>query len=67
MPADQRVRALDRFWRGPDRGEPGSGLGLAIVDRLVRASGGGVRLDEAASGGLAVVVDLPLATTSPSG
>jgi signal transduction histidine kinase len=63
MPPDQRVRALDRFWRGPDQGSDGSGLGLAIVDRLARASGGRVFLQDAPSGGLAVSVDLPLAPT----
>ena len=56
--AEQRARAFDRFWRGSGA-EGGSGLGLAIVARLVVADHGGVRLDAAAGGGLAVVIDLP--------
>ena len=66
MSATARERALRRFWSDPpadgDRGGGrGSGLGLAIVHRLVSADGGQLRLQEAESGGLAVVIDLPRA------
>lgn len=64
MSAEQRERAFDRFWRdSTDHDEGGFGLGLAIVRRLVRASGGDVRLDEAPGGGLSVRVSLRSAAT----
>jgi signal transduction histidine kinase len=54
--AEQRARALDRFWRrGPSSG---TGLGLAIAHRLVTADGGVLELREASSGGLDAVVRL---------
>ncbi len=62
MTPEERLHAFDRFWRSP-RAKPGggSGLGLAIVDRLVRGSGGEVRLEDAPGGGLRAVVVLPAA------
>ena len=60
MTAEQRARALDRFWRAGTPGS-GTGLGLAIVDRLVTADGGAVELHDAGGGGLDVVVTLPAA------
>jgi signal transduction histidine kinase len=58
MTADQRARALDRFWRASSAGA-GTGLGLAIVNRLVTADGGRVDLRDAEGGGLDVVIELP--------
>jgi len=55
---DDKERALRRFWRG-DPGRPGSGLGLPIAAQLAQASGGELTLEDAAGGGLAVVVRLP--------
>lgn len=55
---DQRERAFDRFWQGPE-GTGSSGLGLAIVQKLVQADGGHVDLREAPGGGLDAVVQLP--------
>jgi signal transduction histidine kinase len=57
MTAEQRERALDRFWRAGQPGA-GSGLGLAIVDRLVTADGGTVEFRDAPGGGLDVVLVL---------
>lgn len=59
MPAEQRARAFERFWRAPEASGRGFGLGLAIVHQLVTASGGEVRLQAAAGGGLDAVVVLP--------
>jgi signal transduction histidine kinase len=60
--AADRDRVFERFVRldearGRDAG--GSGLGLAIVREIVRAHGGEVRVDAAASGGARFVVSLP--------
>jgi signal transduction histidine kinase len=60
MTAEQRARALDRFWRAGPPGA-GTGLGLAIVNRLVSADGGTVELRKADGGGLDVVLRLPAA------
>ncbi|HEY8060152.1 MAG TPA: ATP-binding protein [Acidimicrobiales bacterium] len=57
MTPDQRERAFDRFWQGPE-GTGSSGLGLAIVQKLVQADGGHVELHEAPEGGLDAVVQL---------
>ena len=47
MPAADRRRAFDRFWRGRGlTGSGGSGLGLAIVKQLVTDDGGTVSLHE---------------------
>lgn len=59
MPADERSRAFNRFWRGRGlTGRTGSGLGLAIVKQLVTDDGGSVALDDAPGGGLCVRITL---------
>jgi signal transduction histidine kinase len=60
MSAEQRSRALDRFWRAGPAGS-GTGLGLAIVNRLVTADGGTIELRHAQGGGLDVVLEIPAA------
>jgi two-component system, OmpR family, osmolarity sensor histidine kinase EnvZ len=59
--AAQRDRALEPFAQiDPARATGGScGLGLAIVRRIVAGCGGEVALEDAADGGLAVVLRLP--------
>jgi len=52
MPAADRERAFDRFWRASDSHHDGTGLGLPIVRHLVRASGGEITLHAAPGGGL---------------
>lgn len=57
-----RERAFDRFYRGLGTGAEGSGLGLSIVRRVAEMHRGGVRLERSVTlGGLAVIVELPLA------
>ena len=65
MPAEQRARAFDRFWRSKEARASqsksklgGSGLGLSIVQQLVVADGGEVVLLEAPGGGLDACVRL---------
>lgn len=67
LPAAERERAFDRFWRGTVERGPGSGLGLAIVKRLVEADGGTARLEEALGGGLRAVVELTPGPARPAG
>jgi len=59
--AGQRARALEAFAQiDPARATGGScGLGLAIVRRIVAGCGGEVALEDAAGGGLDVVLNLP--------
>lgn len=61
LPADQRMRAFDRFWRAPGAAPGSSGLGLAVVRQVVEVSGGRARLDEGPHGGVDAVVELPAA------
>jgi signal transduction histidine kinase len=70
MPAEQRQRAFDRFWRGPAANQEGTGLGLAIVHQLLEASGGTAELRPNPDGGLDAVARLRPArhdTTARSG
>ncbi|HTS51921.1 MAG TPA: ATP-binding protein [Burkholderiales bacterium] len=62
IPADERGRVFDRFYRvpGQEAGEEGSGLGLAIVKRVADRHGGRIALDSGGGGsGLRVMVRLP--------
>lgn len=60
--AGDRARALEAFAQiEPARATGGNcGLGLAIVRRIVTGCGGTLTLEDAAGGGLAVVVSLPV-------
>ncbi|MCF8198084.1 MAG: hypothetical protein K9J42_04915 [Sulfuritalea sp.] len=59
IPADERQRVFDRFYRLPGTDTIGSGLGLAIVRQVVNLHHGTVSLDDAIGGGLLVRVKLP--------
>lgn len=60
IPAAEREKVLERFYRLPGTGPDGCGLGLPIVLGLARQHGGGVVLDESPElGGLRVTVALP--------
>jgi two-component system OmpR family sensor kinase len=61
IPAAERVRVFDRFYRGA-AAAPGSGLGLAIVRRIADRSRATVRLEDAEPGsGLRAIVRWPVA------
>lgn len=62
LPADERQRVFDRFYRGRDSRTPGSGLGLAIVRQVARLHGGEVFIGDGPGGpGLTVGFRLPAA------
>ena len=68
IPAIDRERVFDRFYRGANAGpeQTGSGLGLSIVKRIADAHGALVTLDAESDGrGLVVRVRFP-ATTDPT-
>jgi two-component system sensor histidine kinase QseC len=65
IPADERPRILQRFYRGRSSGEEGSGLGLSIVARIAELHGANVSLGDGPGGrGLSVEVALPRALSA---
>lgn len=60
IPADERQRVFDRFYRPPGTAPPGSGLGMAIVKAIADAHGAAIVLDtNPTTHGLAVTVSFP--------
>jgi two-component system OmpR family sensor kinase len=60
IPADERQRVFDRFYRPPGTSPPGSGLGMAIVKAIADAHAASISLDTGPNGsGLAVSVSFP--------
>ena len=51
IPAEDRPRIFDRFWRGKGVRTEGAGLGLAIVMEIVRAHGASIAVSERAPSG----------------
>lgn len=61
IPADERLRVFDRFYRPPGTSPPGSGLGMAIVKAIADAHGATIVLDNGPGNqGLAVTVSFPV-------
>jgi two-component system OmpR family sensor kinase/two-component system sensor histidine kinase QseC len=56
IPADDRERVFDRFYRRASGEETGSGLGLAIVRSIAERHGAEVTLGDSPLGGLRVWV-----------
>ena len=61
VPAAERARVFDRFYRRAESEPGGSGLGLAIARRVVEHHGGSIELGDNSPNGLRVTVRLPLA------
>jgi signal transduction histidine kinase len=59
IPAAERERVFDRFYRGHTGDEPGTGLGLAIVRGIATRHRASVSLDDSPLGGLRVTVRFP--------
>jgi signal transduction histidine kinase len=59
--ADTLPKLFDVFYRtDPSRNKKGSGLGLAISAKIIERMGGSIFAELPASGGLAIVVKMPL-------
>ena len=65
IPADERERVFDRFYRRSGAAPGGSGLGLAIVGSIARRHAAGVALADTPGGGLTVRVTFPQKSASP--
>jgi two-component system sensor histidine kinase KdpD len=66
VPAEQRERIFDRFYRvrrHSDR-DRGTGLGLAICRGIAEAHGGTIGVEETPGGGATFIVTLPLAVAA---
>jgi signal transduction histidine kinase len=59
IPAAERARVFERFWRGAGAAPGGSGLGLAIAGWIVDRHGGQIAVGESALGGARFSVTLP--------
>jgi signal transduction histidine kinase len=65
IPAGERGRVLDRFYRRADAGGTGTGLGLAIVKRIADRHGAAITLGEGPDKvGLSAEVRFPLASAA---
>lgn len=60
IPDVLKARVFERFSRGNTSGNDGFGLGLAIVGEAVKACGADIELVTRPTGGLGVIVRLPL-------
>jgi two-component system OmpR family sensor kinase len=60
IPAQERARVFDRFYRISGTSPSGSGLGLAIVKAIADRHAAMLELGDAPEGGLAVTVTFPL-------
>jgi two-component system OmpR family sensor kinase len=65
IPADERERVFDRFYRRSGAAPGGTGLGLAIVGSIARRHGAAVALADTPGGGLTVRVTFPPESASP--
>jgi signal transduction histidine kinase len=62
IPAAERDRVFDRFYRRAAAQEGGTGLGLAIVKAIAERHGARIELGDAPGGGLHVAVNFPPAS-----
>lgn len=63
IPAAERPRVFDRFYRSAGRRDSGFGLGLAIVRSSIELLGGDVELDSTVGAGTIVRLRLPVPAT----
>lgn len=63
IPDAQKGLAVTRFWRAAPHDGQGSGLGLPIADRIAKAHGGSLRIEDRPGGGARVVLAMPTSGT----
>ena len=61
IPADQRTRIFERFYRIPGQTNVGAGLGLAIAKEIVHAHGGDIWLEDQVGPGSTFCFTIPSA------
>jgi two-component system sensor histidine kinase BaeS len=64
---EQLLRIFERFYRtegSRNRASGGSGLGLAICQNIVEAHGGKIRAEHSPTGGIRIILQLPLSLPS---
>jgi signal transduction histidine kinase len=61
VPAADRQRIFERFWRGRGVTRQGAGLGLAIVAEIAKAHGGSIEVADRPGGGALFTLLIPLA------
>ncbi len=68
VPAEQRERIFEPFYRlpGASEREGGVGLGLALVKSISERHGGSVRCEERPGGGASFIVELPMGRPGPA-
>ena len=66
IPAEDRERVFDRFYRVPGTAAQGSGLGLAIVRRVAELHGATIDIADAAGGGTRVTITLSASRGDPA-
>jgi two-component system OmpR family sensor kinase len=59
IPAEDRQRVFDRFYRRPGVEQPGTGLGLAIVQTIAERHRLTLSLGNSAAGGLSFRIQFP--------
>ena len=65
IPAAERARVTERFFRGKGAPSGGSGLGLAIARELAEKWGGDLRISDADGGGARIELELRAAGAAP--
>ncbi|WP_448501980.1 sensor histidine kinase [Sphingomonas sp.] len=61
VPAAQRARVFERFWRADRQRRGGAGIGLSLVSQIAARHGGSVTLRDHEGGGAVFALVLPAA------